>query len=138
MHVVNATEIDLRGLTKPFILEVMKKCLEDHDNMHCYDRCEDAVVCTPDDCPEPEWLEGDVKDLLRYEDKCFVHHSGGDRRHVLGPENIAVLEVVQLAETTFKSTHTVLLKYLNGHPVHDWRAVYGVNEDERRIELWMD
>lgn len=151
------TEPDLYGLSKQFVLKVMAKCAEDHDKFHCRDHgiggthngnnhCENAVLCTLENCNESEWIE-DEDELI--EAWAFVHSPGGSYHHPVSLEMIELIEVIPLTKypdwtppdspdhAYFGSTHTIEMSYTKGTR-HEWRALYGVNEETDHISIWMD
>jgi len=145
-------EPDLKGLSRQFVLKVMMKCAEEHDMMHCRDlgiggtqngnnHCDNAILCTIENCNESEWYE-DEDELM--EAWAFVHSPGGSYHHRITVEMVQLLEVIDLRQYTdytdekyFGATHTIEMTYTEGTQ-HDWHALYGVNEEEDLISIWMD
>jgi hypothetical protein len=142
-------EPDLKGLSREFVLKVMMKCAADHDGMHCHSGhrkggagpCENAIQCTIENCNEVEYIE-DEDELI--EAWAFVHNPGGGWHHKITTEMVSIVEVIDLSkyadyttEKYYGSTHTIEMNYCNGTK-HEWRALYGVNEEEAAIDCWMD
>jgi hypothetical protein len=125
-------EVDI-ALSKQFIMEVMKRCWQDHDGSHCHAHCSEAIECTPETCPV-EIEDDEDWDWER-------EHFGSRHHHEWGPENVSLIDIKYLGEatgSTYDCSHTVELCYTTGSKCHKWHALYGVNEETGLISIWMN